>query len=204
MKIAFYYVSPEYIDYLKDCEIKSRGYTCVPNVIYANRNKFVYGAIFNINNVNYYVPVSHSLKNKSESIIIKNLKNPTKQLGSLRFNYMFPIPNSELLYLDVGKGNFSQKDIARIKHELSFCRKNRDKILNQAQKTYEKVISGNDENLIKNSCDFKLLEQKCSEYEQQKSMSELTKSETLNGNSIIENTSISTDFELENNINIDM
>ena len=72
MKIAFYYVSPEYIDYLKDCEIKSRGYTCVPNVIYANRNKFVYGAIFNINNVNYYVPVSHSLKNKSESIIIKN------------------------------------------------------------------------------------------------------------------------------------
>ena len=204
MKIAFYYVSPEYIDYLKDCEIKSRGYTCVPNVIYANRNKFVYGTVFNINNVNYYVPVSHSLKNKSESIIIKNLKNPTKQLGSLRFNYMFPIPNSELQYLDVGKGNFSQKDIARIKHELSFCRKNKDKILNQAQKTYEKVILGNDENLIKYSCDFKLLEQKCSEYEQLKHLSELTQNEVVNANLIIEKNQINADLELENNINTDM
>lgn len=183
MKIAFYYVSPEYIDYLKDCEIKSRGYTCVPNVIYANRNKFVYGTVFTINSVNYYVPVSHSLKNKSESIIIKNLKNPTKQLGSLRFNYMFPIPNSELQYLDIGNGDFSQKDIARIKHELSFCRKNKDKILNQAQKTYDKVISGNDENLIKNSCDFKLLEQRCYEYERQKYMSESEEIEVKNTNS---------------------
>ena len=51
MKVAFYYVSSEYIDYLKQSEINARGYTCVPNVVYSNRNKFVYGVVFNINNV---------------------------------------------------------------------------------------------------------------------------------------------------------
>ncbi|MGN1457192.1 MAG: type III toxin-antitoxin system ToxN/AbiQ family toxin [Acutalibacteraceae bacterium] len=163
MKIAFYYVSPEYIDYLKKSEIAQRGYTCVPNVIYANRNKFVYGAIFSVNSIDYYVPISHSLTNKSESVVIRN-KSGNKKLGTLRFNYMFPIPNSELQYLDVGNGNFSLQEINRIKQELSFCRKHRDALMKKAQETYLKICNGNDMQLIKNSCDFKILEAACIEF----------------------------------------
>ena len=40
MKISFYYVKAEYIQYLKETEIKVRGFTTVPNVEYANHNKF--------------------------------------------------------------------------------------------------------------------------------------------------------------------
>ena len=36
MKISFYYVKAEYIQYLKETEIKVRGFTTVPNVEYAN------------------------------------------------------------------------------------------------------------------------------------------------------------------------
>ena len=45
MDIRFYYVDKDYIDYLKQYEISHRGFTCVPNVTYANRSKFVYGSV---------------------------------------------------------------------------------------------------------------------------------------------------------------
>ncbi|MCD7809576.1 MAG: hypothetical protein LUH02_09550 [Erysipelotrichaceae bacterium] len=40
MKIAFYFVGEDYINYLKKYEIEHRGFMTVPNVVYANRNKF--------------------------------------------------------------------------------------------------------------------------------------------------------------------
>jgi len=58
MKIAFYFVDEDYIDYLKNYEIKHRGFTTVPNVVYTNRNKFLYGAVLEIEHKKYFVPVS--------------------------------------------------------------------------------------------------------------------------------------------------
>ena len=44
MKIAFYNVDLEYIDYLKQYETSVRGFTRVPNVNYrSGNNKFFYG-----------------------------------------------------------------------------------------------------------------------------------------------------------------
>ena len=59
MKIAFYNVDLEYIDYLKQYETSVRGFTRVPNVNYrSGNNKFFYGTVLNINRIDYFVPIS--------------------------------------------------------------------------------------------------------------------------------------------------
>lgn len=164
MKIAFYYVDDKYIEYLKAYEKEKRGFTCVPNVTYSNRGKFTYGSVLEINNINYYVPVSSKTnKNPDNNILIKtdDKKNPVK--GSLRFQYMIPVP-AQCLHIckmeDFPNDNYRTK----VSKELAFCRRNRDKIFKQAEKTYDRVIKGASEKLTKNSCDFKMLEAACLEY----------------------------------------
>ena len=64
----FYTVNEEYIAYLQAYEKRHRkGITRVPNVKYAARNKFLFGAVLNINIVSYYVAVS-SFKTKQGPI----------------------------------------------------------------------------------------------------------------------------------------
>ena len=58
-KINFYYVDTNYIDFLKQAELAERGFSCVPNIQYAKQNrKFLYGAVLEVNDVRYFVPVS--------------------------------------------------------------------------------------------------------------------------------------------------
>ena len=66
----FYIVDEEYISYVQDYERKHRnGITRVPNVRYADRNKFSFGAVLTINDISYYVAVS-SFKTKQEANIL--------------------------------------------------------------------------------------------------------------------------------------
>ena len=62
MKINFYNVDKQYIEFLKNFEIQHRGFTCVPNIQYTNNDKFVYGTVLEISNIKYYVPVSSKTK----------------------------------------------------------------------------------------------------------------------------------------------
>lgn len=71
MNIYFYYVKSDYIEYLKDHEITKRGFTCVPNVCYGNTKKFIFGTVFNIDEINYFVPVSSYSKKQEDVILIK-------------------------------------------------------------------------------------------------------------------------------------
>ena len=87
-KLSFYDVDKEYIDYLKQEEIKQRGFTKVPNMEYENEQKFLCGIVLSINNINYYVPVTSYKKKKSESfLIIFDDDKYNKIKGSLRFNF---------------------------------------------------------------------------------------------------------------------
>lgn len=157
MDINFYYVDGQYIEYLKECEINSRGYTCVPNVDYWNTKKFVFGAVYEVESKNYFVPVSSYSKPQEDLVLIKE-KKTNRILGSLRFTYMIPVPKQCLKKLDI---NLLPTEYNRVhtSKELAFCRRNREKIQKQAQKTYNRVISKIYPDLAKNSCDFKLLEE---------------------------------------------
>lgn len=116
MKVNFYNVDKQYIEFLKDFEIQHRGFTCVPNIQYANNDKFVYGTVLEIGNIKYYVPVSSKTKGKEDDILIKDKNNDVK--GSLRFAFMIPIPNScvSTLIIDDIKDENRKIRISRCSH----------------------------------------------------------------------------------------
>lgn len=156
MKVNFYNVDKQYIEFLKDFEIQHRGFTCVPNIQYANNDKFVYGTVLEIGNIKYYVPVSSKTKGKEDDILIKDKNNDVK--GSLRFAFMIPIPNSCVSTLIIDDIKDENRKI-RISKELAFCRRSKNKIEKQAEKTYHRIVDKVNDKLVHNSCDFKLLEQ---------------------------------------------
>ena len=161
MEVYFYYIKEDYIDFLKKYETAQRGFTCVPNAQYWNTNKFTFGAVLEVNEERYFVPVSSYDKKQQDVILMtdKSSKNKgNKVLGSLRFAYMIPVPKRCIIKLDVNKMPTENSRI-HVSKELSFCRRNRDKIQKQAQKTYNRVVGKKFPELTRNSCDFKLLEQ---------------------------------------------
>ena len=59
MKIAFYFVDENYINYLKEYKINHCGFTIVPNGVYSSRNKFLYGTVLEIDrNINALCPLA--------------------------------------------------------------------------------------------------------------------------------------------------
>ena len=158
----FFYVDNDYIEYLKRIETENRGYTCVPNVHYWNTQKFVFGAVLMINEISYFVPVSSYSRAQQDLILLRDKKD-NKVLGSIRFNYMIPVPARCLHRLNIADLPTVQNR-AHASKELAFCRRNRDKIYKAAKNTYLRVISGKYPELTKHSCDFKLLEKACSNY----------------------------------------
>ena len=163
-KINFYYVDTNYINFLKQAEMDARGFTCVPNIQYGGKSlKFVYGAVLNINDVQYFVPVSSQYGKHGEYNLDIKTKGKVKYKGSLRFPYMIPVPSGCLKPLLIDEIPQQNRKI-RTSKELAFCRKNKDKIERMALHTYEAVIKGKNPKLLSNSCDFKLLEEKCKDY----------------------------------------
>lgn len=160
MKIAFYNVDLEYIDYLKQYETSVRGFTRVPNVNYrSGNNKFFYGTVLNINRIDYFVPMSSKQYNRQDDIQIKPKNDKyCNEYATLRFAYMLPIPHKYINMLNInGITNNTRRE--RIRKELAFCNKYRDKIKKQAQNTYYRITNKVNDRLVHNSCDFKLLEQ---------------------------------------------
>lgn len=160
----FYLVNEEYISYLQDYERKHRnGITRVPNIRYTDHNKFSFGAVLTINDISYYVAVS-SFKTKQEAnILIYIPEDKEKIKGSLRFNFMIPIPTKCLKRLVI-------KDIQDAKYRLlvnkeyNFCIANKERIEKKARKIYDMVITNKKQKLTDNSCDFLLLETAYAEY----------------------------------------
>ncbi len=164
MDIRFYYINNEYIEYLKHTEIRERGFTCIPNVSYANREKFFYGAVLTTEDgIYYFVPISSQIKRDANSIVIKTDDKKNKEKGTLRFAYMIPVPQQMLIPMDFSHENNPDRK-RLLQKELAFCRKNRDKIRKQASKTYDSIVNAKSQKLKSNSCDFKLLEKACLEF----------------------------------------
>lgn len=157
MDIDFYFVKADYINFLKQSEINNRGFTCVPNTEYTSREKFLFGAVFEYNSINYFVPISSKIKNGDNNIIIKSGKNNSVILGTLRFAYMIPVPNKCLIRLKISDVPEESRR-RKIRNELAFCRKNIHKIKLQAQKTFNAVNNSTSKKLQNNSCDFLLLQ----------------------------------------------
>ena len=165
MDIDFYYVDSHYIEFLKKYERIHRGFTCVPNTQYSLHQKFVFGAVLQMNRMNYFVPVSSQIKMSVNNIVIRiPKKKKLVSVASLRFAYMIPVPNQCLVKINVNNDidDYSRKQLMR--GELAFCRRNIHKITQQAEKTYNALTNSSEQKILKNACDFKLLEKAYNEY----------------------------------------
>ncbi len=83
--------------------------------------------------------------------------------GSLRFNYMIPVPD-ECVEKLVIKEIKDEKYRMLVNKEYRFCMDNAERIQRKANKIYEMVTTNRKQILTDNSCAFHLLENGCREY----------------------------------------
>ena len=159
----FYRINEEYNRYLQKYEKENRGVTKVPNIRYTDRNKFAFGAVLQVNSMNYYVSLSSFDKKQEANILIRVPGDKKEVKGSLRFNYMIPVPEESLERLII-KEIEDEKYRLLLNKEYQFCMDNAEAIQRKANKIYEMVITNRKQKLTDNSCDFRILEQGYREY----------------------------------------
>lgn len=159
----FYRINEEYNRYLQNYEKENRGVTKVPNIRYTDRNKFSFGAVLQVNGMNYYVSVSSFDKKQEANILIRVSGDEKEIKGSLRFNYMIPVPEECIERLII-KEVQDEKYRLLLNKEYQFCVENAEKIQKKANKIYEMVTTNRKQKLTDNSCAFSILEQGYQEY----------------------------------------
>ena len=156
-------VDHKYCDYLRQFDSK---------VSYNAGNKelrpFI-GVLFEINNCKYFAPLSSPKpKHKTMKTTLDFLKIDNGNLGAINFNNMLPVNDKNIIKLDLDKICFTkqeQKYTKMLKEQLFWLNRNNDKIFNRSKKLYDKYINGTlNQNISKRCCNFKLLEEKCIEY----------------------------------------
>lgn len=159
----FYRINEKYNQFLQKYEKEYRGVTKVPNIRYTDRNKFAFGAVMQINGMNYYVSVSSFDKKQEANILIRIPGDKKEVKGSLRFNYMVPVPN-ECIEKIVIKDIEDEKYRLLLNKEYQFCIDNANRIQKKANKIYEMVTTNRKQILTDNSCAFRILEAGYQEY----------------------------------------
>ena len=113
--------------------------------------------------MNYYVSVSSFDKKQEANILIRVPGDEKEVKGSLRFNYMVPVPDQCIEKLVI-KDIKDDKYRLLLNKEYRFCINNSEKIQKKANKIYEMVTTNRKQILTDNSCAFYLLEVGCKEY----------------------------------------
>lgn len=161
--MEFYRINEEYNQFLQRYEKEKRGVSKVPNIRYKDRNKFAFGAVMEVNGINYYVSVSSFSKKQEANILIRVPGDEKEVKGSLRFNYMVPVPDEcieKLIIKDVQ----DEKYRMLLNKKYRFCVNNAQRIQKKANKIYEMVTENRKQILTDNSCDFRILEEGYREY----------------------------------------
>ena len=159
----FYRINEDYNRYLQNYEKENRGVTKVPDIRYTDRNKFAFGAVLQVNGMNYYVSVSSFDKKQEANILIRVPGDEKEIKGSLRFNYMIPVPEECIERLII-KNVQDEKYRLLLNKEYQFCMNNAERIQKKANKIYEMVTTNGKQKLTDNSCAFSILEQGYREY----------------------------------------
>lgn len=165
----FYLINEEYLNFLRETDEKvMRGSS------FYKEDKFTLGVVFKINSICYYAPVSsikeYQLKDKV------NLKKECKKtcfpimgdrfgneeiLSTVRLDFMFPVPESEIQTLIINNIKNSSRNL--IRKELNYILKNELVILKKAEEIYNKAVKPT-HYLHNKCCDFKKLEVKYNEW----------------------------------------
>ena len=182
-KIPFgiYNIDRDYIEHMAKYD------SHVPKCDYEDEGrakKFYCGPVHNDNGIDFFVPVSHQIRNENRnymdgnSLVIRNSKN--ENCGNLDFRFMIPCANDELLAKHVAKSDYA-------KTQENFCNNNSEDIKKFAKAVYREITSKEDFRLSNNSCDYENLIDAVWEYDdileaktQQKSENSVKNNKTAN------------------------
>lgn len=157
--LKFYEVDAGYIEYLR-----KYGDDKIPNINYEKHKKFFCGIVLNINEFNYFAPVSSYNQKRHTTFLImdKDRQSGTlKAISSLRFSFMFPCPMKYLKIKDFSKEENKYRILLR--KELQYCNANVEKIYKLANDIYKLGLKENTRKKF-NICDFRKLEEICMQY----------------------------------------
>lgn len=162
-KLVLVRLDVEYCNYLRKFDDK------VPyNYCKKELRPFV-GVLFEVNNCKYFAPLSSpkpkhlKLKSKLDFLKIDNGK-----LGAINFNNMLPVTENNIIKLDLDKECLTkseEKYTKLLKEQIYWLNRNDKKLYDRAKTLYTKYVNGELElNVATRCCNFKLLEEKCNEY----------------------------------------
>lgn len=169
MKLNLYSVSDKYINYLRQFDDK----------IYDNKEEIrtherkYLGVVLTVNEFNYYIPMSSPKNSDYIDINKKIIRKDTKTIiriyegnrlyGTLRISNMIPVPITELEpYMVSNETDLKYKEV--ILGELRYINNNSNRIIKYAKIVYNQKIKNMDIGYIKNTVNFKLLEEKLKEW----------------------------------------
>lgn len=153
----------EYCNYLRKFDDKVP-YNCNEKEL----RPFV-GVLFEVNSCKYFAPLSSP---KSKHLKLKSkldfLKIDNGKLGAINFNNMLPVTENNIVKLDLDKECLTkseEKYTKLLKEQIYWLNRNDEKLYGRSKKLYDKYIDGTlNSNIVKRCCDFKLLEEKCNEF----------------------------------------
>ena len=165
-KLNFYIVDERYVSYLSQFD---------KHIAYNKKEKRPYiGVVIIVENHYYFAPLfspkpKHKIyKDNFTFFKIVNIKTKN-DLGIIRFSDMIPVPQECVYLLDVKDKSYGYKRLLSEQYSYINKTKNKEKIMEKAEKIYSIVTKNSKSKMAKFykdlSCDFKLLEQKCSEYQ---------------------------------------
>lgn len=162
-KLILVKIDSAYCDYLREYDEK------VPYNYKEKELRPFIGVLFTINNCKYFAPLSSP---KPKFLKMKNkidfLKIDSGKLGAINFNNMIPVMDNNIEVLDLNKKVYDiqeEKYIRLLKKQIFWLNRNNEKLYTRSKKLYNSYI--NDEleiNIKLRCCNFKLLEEKCNEY----------------------------------------
>ena len=169
MKLNLYSVSDKYIKYLR--QFDERIYDNKEDIRTQTR-KYL-GIVLTVSDFNYYIPMSSPKKSDyidyEKKIIRKDTKtiiriyNSDRLSGTLIISNMIPVPITELEpYVISNERNKKYKEV--ILGELRYINNNSEKIMKNAEIVYKQKLKNEEIGYIKNTVNFKLLEEKLKEW----------------------------------------
>lgn len=156
-------VNSEYCDYLRKYDKR---------VAYNKNEKelrpFI-GILFQIDSYEYFAPLSSpKLKHKNMKNTLDFLKIKNGELGAVNFNNMIPVNKDNYSLVDLNKETLTVAELKYqklLKEQLNWLNANYKQVKNKSFKLYKLYTDGKlPESIRARCCDFRLLEEKCAEY----------------------------------------
>ena len=156
-------VNADYCDYLRKFDDK------VSYNKYEKELRPFIGILFEIDMYQYFAPLSSpKTKHKNMKNTVDFLKIKNGELGAVNFNNMIPVSKNNYNLVDLNKETLTLSELKYqklLKEQLVWLNSNYIQVKNKSFKLYSLYNSGKlAENIKARCCDFKLLEEKCLEY----------------------------------------